>query len=256
MSGHNKWSKIRHKKGKEDARRSKVWTKIIREITVAARLGGEDASQNPRLRKAIDDARAANMPKDTLERAIHRGAGSEDAADYQELVYEAYGPAGVALYIEAMTDNRNRTSSDVGSALRHGQGTLGKSGSVGFLFDKRGQLVFDKAPEEGRAPTEDDLLEAALEHGVEELSDDGESFTLTCEPEAFQHLREALQAAGFVPSSAEVAMLPQTTVKVAGDDARALFKLIDRLEDLDDVQNVWSNFDIDPAELERLVGEG
>ncbi len=253
MAGHNKWSKIKHKKGAADAKRAKLWTKLIREITVAARLSGSDAAANPRLRKALDDARAANMPKDTIDRAVKRGDSEDDTDNYEELVYEGYGPAGVALFIECTTDNRNRTSADVGSTLRKRGGSLGKSGSVAFVFDKKGHFVFDKTPEEGKAAEEVALLEVGMAHGAEDVSDDGDSFAVVCDPAVFQELREAYVAAGFVPASAQVAMLPQTTVEVAGEDAEKLIKLIDALEDLDDVQNVWANFDIDADELDRLT---
>ena len=253
MAGHNKWSKIKHKKGREDARRSKVWTKLIREITVAAKLGGLDPAGNPRLRKALDDARAGNMPKDTIDRAVKRGDSDDDDANYEELVYEGYGPAGVALFIECTTDNRNRTSGDVGSVLRRGNGTLGKSGSVAYLFEKKGLFIFDKTPDEGTAPIEDGLLEIGLDHGAEDVLDDGKTFTVTSTPSDFNELREAFGLAGFPPIEANIAMMPQTTVKIEGNDARAVFRLIDALEDLDDVQNVWSNFDIDPDEFEKLA---
>lgn len=253
MAGHNKWSKVKHRKAGVDAKRSKLWTKIIREVSVATRLGGPDPTGNPRLRKAIDDARAANVPKDTLERAIKRAAGGEEGADYEELVYEGYGPGGVALLIECTTDNRNRTSGDVRSVLHKHGGNLGTSGSVAFLFEKKGHFIFEKKPEDGKAPSEEALLEIGLEHGAEDVSDDGESFTVTCAPGDFQTLREAYQAAGFVPASAAIAQLPASTVKVSGADAAKLMKLIDLLEDLDDVQNVWANYDIEAEEMERLL---
>ena len=253
MAGHNKWSKIKFKKAAADSKRSKVWTKVIREITVAARMGGVDVSGNPRLRKALDDARAANMPKDTMERAIKRGEGADGDANYEELVYEGYGPGGVALYIECTTDNRNRTSTDVQFGLRKHQGSLGKSGSVGYLFDKRGQFLFEKSPEGSTAPTEDLLLEIGMDHGAEDVTDDGDGFTVICEPADFQNLREAYAKADILPVSAAVAMIPQNTVQVSGDNAKLLLKLVDVLEDLDDVQHVWSNFEIDPDELETLM---
>jgi YebC/PmpR family DNA-binding regulatory protein len=253
MAGHNKWSKIKFKKAAADSKRSKVWTKVIREITVAARMGGSDVAGNPRLRKALDDARAANMPKDTMERAVKRGEGGDDDSNFEELVYEGYGPGGVALYIECTTDNRNRTSTDVQFGLRKNQGSLGKSGSVGYLFDKKGQFLFEKEPTESIKPTEDMLLEIGMEHGADDVTDDGDGFTVTCGPAEFQNLREAYAESGLVPVSANVEMVPQNTISVQGDDARALLKLVDALEDLDDVQHVWANFDIDPGELEKLM---
>ena len=254
MSGHNKWSKIKHKKGAADAKRSKVWTKCIREITVAAKLGGDDISGNPRLRKAVDDAKAANMPKDTVERAIKRGAGGDDDTNYEELVYEGYGPGGVALFVQCTTDNRNRTGADIRAAFKKNNGNLGASGSVAYLFDKKGHFVFEKEPESGKTPTEELLLEIGMEHGAEDVVDDGDVFTVTCDPADFNDLREAFTQAELTPLEANVAMLPQTTTKVEADDAKTLLKLIDTLEDLDDVQNVWANYDIDPALLEELMG--
>jgi YebC/PmpR family DNA-binding regulatory protein len=253
VSGHNKWSKIRHKKGAADAKRSKLWTKLIRELTVAVRLGGTDPSANPRLRKASDDARTMNLPRETLQRAIKRGSGDDDAADYEELRYEAYGPGGVAMMIDCTTDNRNRTSADVRSVLRRADSELGKDGSVSFLFTKLGQFVFDKKPDAGKAPTEDALIEIGLEHGADDISDAGESFEVTCSPDDFNGLREAFEGAGFVPALANIEQVPSTTVKIAGDEAATLLKLIDKLEDLDDVQNVWANFDIADDEIERLT---
>ncbi|MCP4498788.1 MAG: YebC/PmpR family DNA-binding transcriptional regulator [Deltaproteobacteria bacterium] len=254
MAGHNKWSKIKHKKGAADSKRAKVWTKIIREITVATRLGGPDADGNPRLRKAVDDAKAANMTKDTVDRAISRGAGDDDTEDYEELVYEGYGPAGVALYVECTTDNRNRTGADIRVAFKKNGGNLGALGSVGYLFDKKGHFVFEKEPDEGKAPTEDALFEVGMEHGAEDVIDEDDVWEVVCLPNDFQDLREAFVEAGFSPTAAQVAMLPQTTAKVAGGDVNMLLKLVDALEDLDDVQHVWGNFDIDPDELEAALG--
>jgi YebC/PmpR family DNA-binding regulatory protein len=253
MAGHNKWSKVKHKKARVDAKRSKVWTKLIREITVASRMGGPEPADNARLRKALDDAKAANMPKETVQRAVDRGAGKGDGADYEELVYEGYGPHGVALLIECATDNRNRTSGEIRSVLTKNGGNLGTSGSVSFMFDKQGQLLFEKEPESGKPPTEDALLEIGMEHGADDVADDGDAFMVTCAPEAFLGLDAAFKAAEFQPTTAEVARVPQSQVKLEGDDAKKCIQLIDKLEDLDDVQNVWSNFDIDESELEKLM---
>lgn len=254
MAGHNKWSKIKHKKGANDAKRSKVWTKIIREITVAAKMGGGDPDGNPRLRKALDDARAANMPKDTMNRAVTKGAGGGDDANFEELTYEGYAPGGVALLIECATDNRNRTGGDVRSTLSKGGGNLGTSGSVSFMFDKRGQIMFAAEPEEGKKPTEDDLLELGMEHGAEDVATEDGGFVVTCEVPDFHTLLEAYKAAGYVPASADLAQLPQNMVAVQGDAAHKLLRLIDKLEDLDDVQNVWSNADISEEDAESYGG--
>lgn len=251
MSGHNKWSKIKHKKGAADAKRSKIWTKLIREITVAARIGGEDTSANPRLRKAVDDSRAANMPKDTINRAISKGSAGKDVADFEELVYEGYGPNGVAILVECMTDNRNRTSSDVRSVFNKRGGNMGATGSVSFGFNKKGQIYFDK--DIHQSLTEDALLEIGLEKGLEDITDEGDSFLVTCEPDKFQDLREAFVGASIFPSDAEVAMVPDSLVSISGNRARTLLKLIELLEDLDDVQHVWTNMDIDEMELESLM---
>ncbi len=253
MSGHNKWSKVKNRKGAVDAKRSKVWTKIIREITMAAKLGGEDPNGNARLRKALDDGRLANIPKDTIQRAMSRASTDTGGADYEELTYDGYGPAGVAILVECLTDNRNRTIGDVRSAFNKNGGNLGSSGSVSFMFKKKGQFVFDKSPEEGKAPSEDALLEIGLEHDIEDVINDGDSFVVLCAPEGFHALRELFVKAGYVPSRAELAQIPDSTVHIAGDHAKTLLKLIDILEDLDDVQNVWSNFEIDESEMESLM---
>ncbi|MCA9508214.1 MAG: YebC/PmpR family DNA-binding transcriptional regulator [Myxococcales bacterium] len=253
MAGHNKWSKIKHKKGAADAKRSKVWTKIIREITVASRLGGEDPSSNPRLRKAMDDARYANMPKDNIMRAISKGVGGE-GGNLEELVYEGYGPAGVALVVECMTDNRNRTLSDVRTVIQKKGGNLGATGSVLFSFHKKGQLLFNKTTAAGQELSEDQLLEIGLEYGVEEISEDDDSFTLICEPEKYLVLKDAFEKAQIIPDASELTMIPDNVVHVSGENAKKLLSMVDGLEDLDDVQNVYTNMDIDEKELEELMG--
>lgn len=253
MAGHNKWSKVKNRKGAVDAKRSKIWTKIIREITVASRMGGEDPANNPRLRKALDDGRAANMPKDTVARAISRGAGGQDTTNYEELVYEGYGPRGVALIVECMTDNRNRTSGEVRAVFTKTGGNLGTSGSVMYNFKKKGQLLYDKIQPNQKVITEDALLEVGLEAGASDIADEGESFLVSCEPENFHMVKDTLAKAGFESSSAEVAMVADNLVTLTGDDARTFVKLVDNLEDLDDVQHVWSNADIDEKELEKIM---
>lgn len=250
MAGHNKWSKIKHKKGAADAKRAKIWTKIIREITVAARMGGEDASANPRLRKAVDDARTANMPKENIQRAISKGSGGE-GENLEELVYEGYGPGGVAIVIECMTDNRNRTLADVRTAIQKRGGNLGASGSVLFGFHKKGQFFFENEKHENL--TEDTLMEVGLEHGMEEISQDDEGFTVTCPVENFLGLKDAFLAAKIYPETSELTMIPDNYVGVSGENAKKLLTMIDALEELDDVQNVYSNMDIDEKELQALM---
>lgn len=252
MAGHNKWSKIKHKKGAADAKRSKVWTKIIREITISSRLGGEEPSSNPRLRKAIDDARAANMPKDNIIRAISKGQGGE-SDNLEELTYEGYAPGGVALIVECMTDNRNRTLSDVRTIIQKRGGNLGASGSVLFGFNKKGQFSFEKSANKEKIPNEDALLEIGLEYGLEDVSDEGEAYLVTCSPENYLRLKDAFEAAGLSMASSELTMIPDTYVKVSGEAADKLVAMIDALEDLDDVQNVYTNLDIDEEELESLM---
>ncbi|MCB9557713.1 MAG: YebC/PmpR family DNA-binding transcriptional regulator [Deltaproteobacteria bacterium] len=247
MSGHNKWSTIKHKKGAADAKRGKLFTKLIREITVAARMGGGDGNSNPRLRSAMMAARGANMPNDTIERAIKRGTGELEGVEYEEISYEGYGPAGVAIFVEAMTDNRNRTVAEVRHVFSKHNGNMGESGCVAWMFDKAGVIV---VPREGT--DEEALMDKALEAGAEDVREDGELFELRCAPSDVDEVAEKLRVAGVTVESAQAAMVPQNTVKVEGRDAEVLFKLINALEDLDDIQNVWANFDIDDELLEQL----
>lgn len=253
MAGHNKWSKVKHKKAAADSKRSKVWTKIIREITVAARLGGAEPSSNPRLRKAMDDARSANMPKDNMVRAIAKGSGGEGES-LEELVYEGYGPGGVALVVECMTDNRNRTLGDVRTAIQKKGGNLGATGSVLFSFHKKGEFFFDRTAGGKNIQSEDVLLEIGLEHGIEEVSEDKDGFVVTCPVENYLGLKEAFVAAKLIPDSSELTMIPDNYVTVSGDNAKKLLAMIDVLEDLDDVQNVYTNMEIDDNELDELMG--
>ncbi|TBW54657.1 YebC/PmpR family DNA-binding transcriptional regulator [Marinobacter halodurans] len=243
MAGHSKWSNIKHRKAAQDARKGKIFTKLIRELTVAARQGGADPNDNPRLRAVIDKALTANMKKDTMERAIERGAGNADDANYEELTYEGYGPNGVAIYVEAMTDNRNRTVAEVRHAFNKFGGNLGTDGSVAYLFTKQG--VFSYGPE----TDEESLMEAALDAGAEDLAkqEDG-SFEIVTLPEQFLDVKQSLVASGHAPDNAEVTMVPTTYVELDRDSAETIIKLIDMLEDLDDVQNVYSNADI-PADV-------
>ena len=247
MSGHNKWSTIKHKKGAADAKRGKVFTKIIKEISVAAKLGGGDPGGNPRLRTAIDKAKQENMPKDNIERAIKKGTGGMEGVVYEEIVYEGYGPGGVAVLVEVMTDNRNRTVSDVRSIFTKCNGNMGEAGCVSWMFDKKGLLVFPKSVDF------DQLFEAALEAGAEDVADAEEQIEVTTDPSSFIEVREALEKAGFKYDSAEVTMIPQTMIALEGKQAESMLKLMDRLEDNDDVQNVYANFDISAEDMERLM---
>lgn len=240
MAGHSKWANIQHRKNAQDAKRGKIFTKLIREVTVAARQGGGDPASNPRLRLAIDRALAANMPKDNIERAIRKATGSLEGAEYEEVRYEGYAPGGVAVLVECMTDNRNRTVSEVRHAFAKHGGNLGSEGSVAYLFRKVGVLSFAPGADENR------ILEIALEAGAEDVArfeEDGSIEVLTA-PEGFEAVRDALIRAGLKPDEAEVTMRAATEVTVEGETARAVVKLLDHLEDLDDVQRVYSNADL------------
>lgn len=244
MSGHSKWHSIKHKKGALDAKRGKLFTKFIKEITVSARSGGGDPDGNARLRKAILDAKAGNMPNDTIERAIRRGTGEEEGVNYEEITYEGYGPGGVALLIEAMTDNRNRTVAEIRHLFSKNGGNLGESGSVGWMFDKKGYIVVDKA-----AKAEDELFELAIEAGADDLRDDEENFEIITSPDNFDTVLSAVKTAGIEPQVSEVTMVPQNYVKLEGQEARQMLKLMEALEDHDDVQKVSANFDISEADM-------
>jgi YebC/PmpR family DNA-binding regulatory protein len=245
MSGHSKWHSIKHKKGAADAKRGKIFTRLIREITVSARDGGGDPDMNPRLRKAIADAKAANMPADNIDRGIKRGTGEMEGVSYEEITYEAYGPGGVAILIETMTDNRNRTVAELRHLLSKNNGNLGESGSVAWMFDRKGYIV---VPREDRS--EEELFEIAIEAGAEDLKEDDTNFEIFTDQEAFETVKEAVAAAGVNAEVAEVSMIPQTYVKLEGGDAQQMLKLYDAIDDHDDVQNVYSNFDIDESEME------
>jgi YebC/PmpR family DNA-binding regulatory protein len=244
MSGHSKWHSIKHKKGALDAKRGKLFTKFIKEITVAARSGGGDPDGNARLRKAILDAKNGNMPNDTIDRAVRRGTGEEDGVHYEEITYEGYGPRGVALLIESMTDNRNRTVAEIRHLLGKNGGNLGESGSVGWIFDKKGYIVVDKTTK-----PEDELFELAIEAGADDLRDDGENFEVITSPDSFEAVLASVKAAGIEPQVAEVMMVPQNYVQLEGADARTMLKLMEALEDHDDVQKVSANFDISEADM-------
>ncbi len=248
MAGHNKWSKIKRKKAVNDARRGAQFTKIIREITVAAREGGGDPEYNPRLRLAIDTAKAASMPSENIERAIKKGTGELEGVDYIETTYEGYGPGGVALFIECLTDNTNRTVADIRHALTKQGGSLGTDGSVAWQFDRKGQIVID-----ANRYTEDAVFEAAIEAGAEDVTRDGDEFIVTCEVSDFTAVQDGIRAAGIEFSSAELTRIPKSEVRVEGKDAEKLLKLLEMLEDLDDVQKVHSNADIDEAVLAETM---
>lgn len=247
MAGHSKWANIKHRKAAQDAKRGKVFNKLIRELTVAAKLGGPEPADNPRLRSAVDKSLTANMTRDTIDRAIARGAGSTDADNVEELTYEGYGAGGVAVLVEVMTDNRNRTVSEVRHAFNKCGGNLGTDGSVAYLFTRRGQISF------AAGVSEDALLEASLEAGAEDLrtNDDG-SIDVFTTFEEFGAVKDVLEVGGFTPEGAEVSMIPATTTELDLDTAEKIIRLIDMLEDLDDVQNVYSNADIPDAVLEQM----
>jgi YebC/PmpR family DNA-binding regulatory protein len=245
MSGHSKWHTIKHKKGALDAKRGKIFTKMIKEITVATRTGGSgDVDSNARLRKAVSDAKAQNMPNDTIDRAIKRGMGEGEGANYDEVTYEGYGPNGVAVMVEAMTDNRNRTVAEIRHIFSKNGGNMGESGSVGWMFDKKGYIVVDKA-----AKSEDELFEIVIEAGADDMQDDGDVFEIITTPENFDAVHEAIKKAGVTPQAAEISMIPQNYIHLEGPDASQMLKLYDALEDNDDVQKVYANFDIDDSEM-------
>lgn len=248
MSGHSKWSTIKRKKGAVDARRGKIFTKLNREIATAARLGGADPGTNPRLRLALEKARGANMPKDTVERAIQRGAGGGDEAQYEEVVYEGYGPGGTAILVEALTDNRNRTVSEVRHVLGRFGGNLGASGCVSYLFEKRGILSFDRAGLDADA-----LLEAALEAGAEDVVEGGDFVEVTTSPADFEGVRRALEERGHKPVEARVTLQASTTVQLEGAAAEQMLRLSDGLEDLDDVQAVHANYDVSEEAMAAIA---
>ena len=248
MSGHSKWHSIKHKKGAADAKRGKLFTRIIKELTVAARAGGGDPDSNPRLRTVIADAKAANMPADNIKRAIRRGTGEESGVSYEEVTYEGYGPGGIALFIEVLTDNKNRAVGEIRHALTKHGGNLGSSNSVAWMFDKRGYILVEQGEAEEEA-----LMTAAIDAGADDFRDDAENWEIISAPEVFDVVAEAVRGIGVEPTSAQVAMLPQNLVAVEGKQAQQLMKLLGALEDLDDVQNVWSNADISEKEIEASL---
>ncbi|QMU55690.1 MAG: YebC/PmpR family DNA-binding transcriptional regulator [Candidatus Mycalebacterium zealandia] len=246
MAGHSKWANIKHRKAAVDAKRGKVFTKVIRELTVATRQGGPDTDSNPRLRTAIAFAKSNNMPGDTIERAIKRGTGGVEGADFQEVFYEGYGPGGSAVYVQVLTDNRNRTVSDIRHIFSKYGGNLGENGCVAWMFEMKGRIDFSKKTETEK------LFDAAIEAGAEDvLSEDGEAAVITA-VEKFEEVKNVLEQAGFRHEAANVTMIPQSNVKIEGREANKMIQLVENLEDSDDVQNVYANFDIDEEILEEL----
>ena len=245
MSGHSKWATIKHKKGALDAKRGKIFTRLIKEITVAAKSGGGDPDCNPRLRSAILAAKAENMPQDNIKRAIQRGTGELEGANYEEISFEGYGPGGVAVIVDTLTDNRNRTVSEVRFAFSKNGGNLGETGSVRFMFSKKGVIAIEKAEAQ-----EDQLMEIILEAGGEDLSDEGETWEILTDPHAYEAVLEAVKAAKIPTVMSEVTMVASTYTKLEGTAANQMLRMLDVLEDLDDVQNVYSNFDMDAEEME------
>jgi YebC/PmpR family DNA-binding regulatory protein len=244
MAGHSKWANIKHRKGAADAKRGKVFTKLIKEIITAARLGGGDINANPRLRSAVLAAKAENMPKDNWERAIKKGTGELEGVNYEEATYEGYGPGGAAVFIESLSDNKNRAVSEIRHALSKHGGNMGENGCVAWMFDKKGYLVVEKS-----VIDEEKLMETALEAGAEDVREDGDNFEVITAPEDFEAVKDAIDTAGIESIQAEVTMLPQNMTPLDGDTALKMIKLIDALEDCDDVQKVYTNADL-PDDLD------
>src|SRR5246500_1634394 len=248
MSGHSKWATIKHKKGALDAKRGKIFTRLIKEITIAAKSGG-DPDKNPRLRTAVQAAKAENMPADNIKRAIQRGTGELPGVNYEEFSLEGYGPGGVAVLVEISSDNRNRTVSEVRHVFSKNGGNMAEAGAVSWMFHKKGDIVVPKS-----AAKEDDLMNLVLENGGEDLTDDGDNWEILTEPSAYEAVLEAIKKAGITPVSSEVAMIPQNYIKLEGAAANTMIRLMEALEEHDDVQNVHANFDIDQKLLEEVAG--
>jgi YebC/PmpR family DNA-binding regulatory protein len=248
MSGHSKWATIKHKKGALDAKRGKIFTRLIKEITMAAKGGGGDPDSNPRLRGAIAAAKAENMPADNIKRAVQRGTGELPGATYEEITFEGYGPGGVALLVDVTTDNRNRTVSEIRHTFTKGGGNLGEAGSVAWMFHKKGTIVVPKA-----SAKEDDLMNIVLENGGEDLNDDGDNWEVLTPPNAYEPVLEAIKKANMEVVHSAIGMVPQNYVKLEGPAASQMIRLLEALEDQDDVQNVYSNFDVDQKQLEEVA---
>jgi len=248
MSGHSKWASIKHKKAATDAKRGKLFTRLLKEITVAAKQGGGDPEANPRLRTAVDSAKAANMPSDNIKKAIQRGTGELEGVNYEDISYEGYGPGGVAILIQCLTDNTNRTVAEVRHILGKYNGNLGESGCVGWMFTKKGQILVAKDQTE-----EDALMEIVLENGAEDMTEDDDNFVVTTAPENLTEVTDAIKAAMEIVSS-EQSMIPSTYIQLEEKQAHQMLKLLDKLEEIDDVQNVWTNFDVDPEVVESYSG--
>lgn len=248
MSGHSKWATIKHKKGALDAKRGKIFTRLIKEITIAAKAGG-DPDGNPRLRSAILAAKAENMPADNIKRAIQRGTGEIEGATYEEVTFEGYGPGGVAIMVDVLTDNRNRAVSEIRHSFSKNGGNLGESGSVKFMFSKKGVIAIEKS-----AATEEQLMNIVLEHGGEDLNDEGDTWEIVTDPQSYEAVLAAVRAAGIPTAMSEVTMLASTYTKLEGPTANQMIRLLEALEDLDDVQNVYSNFDMDAEQMEHAAG--
>jgi len=247
MSGHSKWATIKHKKGALDAKRGKIFTRLIKEITIAAKSGG-DPDKNPRLRTAVQAAKAENMPADNIKRAIQRGTGELPGVNYEEFSLEGYGPGGVAVLVEISSDNRNRTVSEIRHVFSKNGGNMAEAGAVSWMFHKKGDIVVPKS-----AAKEDDLMNLILENGGEDLTDDGENWEILTEPSAYETVLEAIKKAGITPASSEVAMIPQNYIKLEGQAANTMIRLLEAMDDHDDVQHVWSNFDVDIKQLEEVA---
>jgi YebC/PmpR family DNA-binding regulatory protein len=251
MSGHSKWATIKHKKGALDAKRGKLFTKLIREMTIAARIGGGDPDSNPRLRTAVDKAKASNMPADNIKRAIQKGTGELEGATYEELTLEGYGPGGVALLVEGSTDNRNRTVSEIRHIFTKHGGNLGGAGSVSYLFKPKGSVTIADSK-----ISEDQLMEIALEAGADDIAHDGETFEVVTSQGAYDAVLKAIKAAGVEPETSELGKYADTNISLEGTKAQQMLKLVEALEDNDDVQNVWANFDISEKEMEAAAAAG
>jgi YebC/PmpR family DNA-binding regulatory protein len=248
MSGHSKWASIKHKKGALDAKRGKIFTRLIKELTVAARAGGGDPDMNPRLRTIIADAKSENMPAENIKRAIRRGTGEEPGVSYEEAQYEAYGPGGAAVIIDVLTDNKNRTVGELRHLLEKHGGNLASTNAVAWMFAKKGYIVIEKTKAD-----EEKLLSAVLDAGADDLQDDGDNWEVLSAPEAFTAVNDAVKGLGIEPASAQVSLIPQSYIKLEGKVAQQMLKLMDALDDQDDVQHVWSNFDIEEKEIEASL---